>query len=674
MSLGDAYQEDVDRALDAQAALPVDRVMPKPRGLWRTAADSLLGAGAKLQASALEVGNVIGPALALSADPSNAEALEAVKRAPDFRQTEQSKPFRDFERKLRPDPVTASKAEEVVYGATGAMATLVGSAVLGGVPGLAAAAGEQGFSAAEDLAQQGVDLKTRTAVGALTAGVTGVSALLPMAGPTLKATIGLYLAGGPGGFVAQQYATRKILEAADYATIAKQYDPLDPTGLLVSALIPAPFAAWGIRGNLKARKGAPAPAADVQSTTPTQPQDVVDAAMAHNLTLQRDIRESVEIAPRAGETVPIQSLAEFAQQRGTKPAAVVADGSDGFLGWLKQQGGVSSAEKFDITGEGSGISRGAIFKRAGLGLDELARRAEADGFLPPGSVASAMDNGGTRAMADLIQRAAGGERVLTAEQQMARAIEERTQAMTQERVGILEDRLRMLGEDPAPAKGDLDTLESYLAQHEDRLVGAMMEDIAAQQQALSVEAMVPSKQAKPEPVQVERAKLAMQDMQDSGKPLADFAAGAKLEPDVQNLLIGLAEAGKDAQRAARMLGDFTRAVEAQPGRKPVDIAADVVEASREGRTVTPEPQQAPASAGTPEKATAESIQSRIAELEAAAPDMVVRMSDDGKPVTLADEMARIRREAAEGTDTELGTNDAGLLKVAAECAMSVGQV
>lgn len=672
MSLGDAYQDDVDRALDAQAALPVDPVMPKPRGLWRTAADSLLGSGAKLQASALEIGNVIGPALALSADPSNADALEAVKRAPDFRQTEQSKPFRDFERKLRPDPVTASKAEEVVYGATGAMATLVGGAVLGGVPGLAAAAGEQGFSASEDLAQQGVDLKTRAAVGALTAVVTGASALLPMAGPTVKATIGLYLAGGPGGFVAQQYATRKILEAADYAKLAKQYDPLDPTGLLMSALIPAPFAAWGIRGNLKARKGAPA--ADVPPAIPTQPQDVVDAAMAHNLTLQRDIRESVEIAPRAGETVPIQSLAEFAKQRGTKPAAAAADGSDGFLGWLKQQGGVSSAEKFDITGEGSGISRGAIFKRAGLGLDELARRAEADGFLPPGSVASAMDNVGTRAMADLIQRAAGGERVLTAEQQMARAIEERTQAITQERVGILEDLLRMLGEDPAPAKGDLDTLESYLAQHEDRLVGAMMEDIAAQQQALSVEAMVPPKQAKPVPVQVERAKLAMQDMQDSGKPLADFAAGAKLEPDVQNLLIGLAEAGKDAQRAARMLDDFTRAVEAQPGRKPVDIAADVVEASREGRTVTPEPQQAPASAGTPEKATAESIQSRIAELEAAAPDMVVRMSDDGKPVTLADEMARIRREAAEGTDTELGTNDAGLLKVAAECAMSVGQV
>ena len=88
MSLGDAYQDDVDRALDASAALAPDPVAPKPRGLWRTAADSLIGAGAKIQASALEVGNVIGPALALSADPSNADALEAVKRAPDFRQNE----------------------------------------------------------------------------------------------------------------------------------------------------------------------------------------------------------------------------------------------------------------------------------------------------------------------------------------------------------------------------------------------------------------------------------------------------------------------------------------------------------------------------------------------------------------------------------------------------------
>ncbi len=60
------------------------------------------------------------------------------------------------------------------------------------------------------------------------------------------------------------------------------------------------------------------------------------------------------------------------------------------------------------------------------------------------------------------------------------------------------------------------------------------------------------------------------------------------------------------------------------------------------------------------------------ELEAVAPDMVVRVTEDGKAVTLADEMARIRREAADGTDSELGSNDAALLKVAADCALTTG--
>jgi hypothetical protein len=43
-------------------------------------------------------------------------------------------------------------------------------------------------------------------------------------------------------------------------------------------------------------------------------------------------------------------------------------------------------------------------------------------------------------------------------------------------------------------------------------------------------------------------------------------------------------------------------------------------------------------------------------------------------VTAAEELARIRREAAEGTDIELGALDADLIRVAAECALSAGTV
>lgn len=63
---------------------------------------------------------------------------------------------------------------------------------------------------------------------------------------------------------------------------------------------------------------------------------------------------------------------------------------------------------------------------------------------------------------------------------------------------------------------------------------------------------------------------------------------------------------------------------------------------------------------------------RVADLESTAPDMVVRIADDGKHVTLADDLAEVRRMVAEGTDDSLGTLDADLMRVAVECALSTG--
>lgn len=66
------------------------------------------------------------------------------------------------------------------------------------------------------------------------------------------------------------------------------------------------------------------------------------------------------------------------------------------------------------------------------------------------------------------------------------------------------------------------------------------------------------------------------------------------------------------------------------------------------------------------------VAARVADLEATAPGMVVRIAEDGKPVTLADDLAEVRRLAAEGSDTTLGALDADLLRVAVECALSTG--
>jgi hypothetical protein len=67
-----------------------------------------------------------------------------------------------------------------------------------------------------------------------------------------------------------------------------------------------------------------------------------------------------------------------------------------------------------------------------------------------------------------------------------------------------------------------------------------------------------------------------------------------------------------------------------------------------------------------------SVLSRAEEIERTNPDMVVGQDADGKPITVKQELERIRRESMEGTDTELGAQDAGLLEVAANCALSTG--
>ena len=68
----------------------------------------------------------------------------------------------------------------------------------------------------------------------------------------------------------------------------------------------------------------------------------------------------------------------------------------------------------------------------------------------------------------------------------------------------------------------------------------------------------------------------------------------------------------------------------------------------------------------------QSVSERVAAVELTNPDLVVGTTPDGKPITAREELARIRKEAMEGTDTELGGADADLVNVAANCALTNG--
>jgi hypothetical protein len=178
-----------------------------------------------------------------------------------------------------PDPVTAHAAESLVFDFTRVGGKVVGGAVAAGPFGLAAAAGEEGVTQADKLRQKGVGLATRAAVGGVTAAAVGIGAAVPLAGTTLAKTAGLVAAGGPGTFVAQQLATRELLNNAGFGEIANTYDPFDPVGLAVSTLIPAGFGAYGLRA-ARARSAADAAAADASMLASPEPPSAMTPAAA----------------------------------------------------------------------------------------------------------------------------------------------------------------------------------------------------------------------------------------------------------------------------------------------------------------------------------------------------------------------------------------------------------
>ena len=201
-------------------------------------------AGAQVWASALEVATSYGDIMARVDDGRSLTDRDMLV------ETDISKAMREAGRSLRPDPETASTAEQIIYGFARGATKVVGGSILAGPFGAVGAGVEEGISAADDLKREGVDLVTRMQAG----GVQGAGlalAALPLLGTTIGKTAALYVAGGPGGFIAQQALTREILQGAGYDELGDSYDPFDPVGLAVSSLIPAVFTAAGLRAGAK---------------------------------------------------------------------------------------------------------------------------------------------------------------------------------------------------------------------------------------------------------------------------------------------------------------------------------------------------------------------------------------------------------------------------------------
>lgn len=240
MSILDLHTDDTLAAMPARIDVP----KPEPKfSIWSmlTAAPrGVAAAGSEISASALELLEPFGATMGRMAGETPQAGFG--RRMADEVRT-------GVREGLAPDAQTASAAEQVLYGfARGASKVVLGAPA--GPAGFALAGAEEATTAARDLQRQGVDDANAWKAG----GVQGAGlamAALPLAGTTLKSTAALYLAGGPGGFVAQQALTREILKQGGYDQIAQGYDPFDPVGLAVSTLVPAVFTAAAVRGMRK---------------------------------------------------------------------------------------------------------------------------------------------------------------------------------------------------------------------------------------------------------------------------------------------------------------------------------------------------------------------------------------------------------------------------------------
>ncbi|MDR8077846.1 lytic transglycosylase domain-containing protein [Burkholderia cenocepacia] len=235
----------------------------------------------------------------------------------------------DLSDTFKPDPARTTAIDQTVQGVTSGLTQIVPAAVLGGPLAGAAVGGTSiGMSRAEDLKRQGVDVGTRTAVGAVEGAITAAGAVLPVAGTTVARTAGLVAAGGPGAAIAQATIEKAILRNADYDHLADQIDPLDPVNIAASTLMAGAFAG--------AHTAVTARAARQTAAVATAPLETlsVDARKALPYNAPQLDAYAAQAAQREG--VP-QALLDFIKNHGERSNSnqVSSAGAQGVMQFTK---------------------------------------------------------------------------------------------------------------------------------------------------------------------------------------------------------------------------------------------------------------------------------------------------------------------------------------------------
>lgn len=247
-----------------EAGIQRDLDNPRPEAAPSFRLGTAIASGVKgIPAAGLQVGGSALDVLAGSAaEAARRPRLKALADQPDDSDrvqatakfvTEGGTVMRAKADEFAPDPTTSHTADQVLFGLT-RLGTKVAAAVsVGNLPTAGALLfAEEGNTAYRELRAKGLDHDTALKVAAVQ-GAGAAAAVIPMAGPTIKSTVGLMVAGGPGTFMAQEALSKKILEQAGYHDEASRHDPLDPLGLTLSIALPAVFGGAHIVGMSRAK-------------------------------------------------------------------------------------------------------------------------------------------------------------------------------------------------------------------------------------------------------------------------------------------------------------------------------------------------------------------------------------------------------------------------------------
>lgn len=656
--LDDLYQADTDAAInDLVRRPPAAKPQAAKFNAWSmlTAAPRGIGAGSNETAGGVAdvlgaFGQVMG---ATDARPSmfSAQTQEQRKQEEQARRKMLDKglefdagdQFRSVAREWMPDATTAHTAERTVFdlfrfGTKAVTSTALAGPVVG--PGLVGL--DEALTTADDLKRQGVDAETRMKVGAVSGLTAAAGVALPVAGRNPVQTAALVAVGGPGSFIAQQAATRQILQDADYTKLADQIDPLDPVGLAVSTLVPAGFGVWAMRGArgraAEVRPGDVAPevrpdAAPVQDAVQTEPArprptpDQVDAARVEMLTQHVEGARLTPPEDAAGARAHDEAMTRAMDQLARGERVEVSD-----VAPVPRVAPTETPEFKAWFGDSKVVDDGGqpLVVYHGTSSDFSQFNAETGWFTASSSEAETYASGSRDAT-----NVNAGQNIVPAY------------------VSIKNPRVL-----------DGDTIGNWRSAVNDALSDGSIDGV------IVTSGGRPSWVVPVDPQQIKSA-IGNSGKFDPSSPSLTDSRFASWADQINAAIADIRAAAKEAANVqdapqARADAPATGARQPEPDAQPQ--AADARGAAPAGAAEqgggVPR-----AGGGSPEAAV---VAARLADVSQQFPDLTVQMDGMDAPMRLSDFLEQVQREAMEGADFDLGGNDAPLMQVAASCFLLNG--